>query len=73
MLDVSRYVVGWMIAHRESAALAAQFIRETCTRQGIAGDHLTVHADRGPAMTSKPVARFAGRPRCHCPLRRPPC
>lgn len=36
MLDVfSRYVVGWMIAHRESATLAEQFIREACVRQGI--------------------------------------
>src|SRR5262245_3013500 len=49
MLDVfSRYVVGWMIAHRQSATLAEQFIRETCARQGIARDHLTIHADRGP-------------------------
>jgi putative transposase len=57
MLDVfSRYVVGWMVAHRESATLAERFIRETCARQGIGRDHLTIHADRGPAMTSKPVA-----------------
>ena len=57
MLDVfSRYVVGWMVAHRESATLAERFIRETCVRQGIARDQLTIHADRGPAMTSKPVA-----------------
>ena len=57
MLDVfSRYVVGWMVAHRESATLAEHFIRETCARQGIERDQLTVHADRGPAMTSKPVA-----------------
>jgi putative transposase len=57
MLDVfSRYVVGWMIAHRESAALAATFIRETCARQGIGRGQLTVHADRGSSMTSKPVA-----------------
>jgi putative transposase len=57
MLDVfSRYVVGWMVAHRESATLAERFIRETCARQGIARDQLTIHADRGPAMTSKPVA-----------------
>ena len=57
MLDVfSRYVVGWMVAHRESATLAERFIRETWVRQGIGRDHLTVHADRGPAMTSKPVA-----------------
>ena len=57
MLDVfSRYVVGWMVAHRESATLAEQFIRETCARQGIDRDQLTIHADRGPSMTSKPVA-----------------
>jgi putative transposase len=57
MLDVfSRYVVGWMVAHRESATLAERLIRETCIRQGIGRDHLTIHADRGPAMTSKPVA-----------------
>ena len=57
MLDVfSRYVVGWMVAHRESATLAERFIRETCVRQGIDRGQLTIHADRGAAMTSKPVA-----------------
>ena len=57
MLDVfSRYVVGWMVAHRESATLAERFIHETCSRQGIDHGQLTIHADRGPAMTSKPVA-----------------
>jgi putative transposase len=57
MLDVfSRYVVGWMVAHGESATLAEQFIRETCARQGIGREHLTIHADRGQAMTSKSVA-----------------
>jgi putative transposase len=57
MLDVfSRYVVGWMVAHRESATLAERFIHETCAHQGIGQNQLTIHADRGPAMTSKPVA-----------------
>ena len=57
MLDVfSRYVVGWMVAYRESATLAERFIHETCGRQGIDPGQLTIHADRGPAMTSKPVA-----------------
>jgi putative transposase len=57
MLDVfSRYVVGWMVAHRESAGLAKRFIHETCTRQDIGRGQLTIHADRGSAMTSKPVA-----------------
>jgi len=33
LLDVvSRYVVGWTIAHRESAALAQKLIAETCER-----------------------------------------
>jgi putative transposase len=57
MLDVfSRYVVGWMVAHRETATLAEQFIHETCARQGIGRDQLTIHADRGQAMISKSVA-----------------
>jgi putative transposase len=57
ILDVfSRYVVGWMVATRESAALAEKLIRETCTKQGIARGQLTVHADRGSSMKSKAVA-----------------
>ena len=57
ILDIfSRYVVGWMLAPRESAALAERLIAETCAKQGIAPGQLTVHADRGAAMTSKPVA-----------------
>jgi len=57
ILDVfSRYVVGWMIAHRESAALAETLIRDTCRRQAIAPGQLTLHADRGSSMTSRPVA-----------------
>jgi putative transposase len=45
-----------MVAYRESATLAERFARETCARQGIGREELTIHADRGPAMTSKPVA-----------------
>jgi len=57
ILDIfSRYVVGWMVANRESAALAEVLIRQTCTKQGIGADQLTIHADRGSSMTSKPVA-----------------
>jgi putative transposase len=57
VLDIfSRYVVGWMIAPHESAALAERLIAETCAKQGIAPGQLTLHADRGPAMRSKPVA-----------------
>ena len=57
ILDIfSRYVVGWMIAHRESAALAERLIGETCRKEGILPGQLTMHADRGSSMTSKPVA-----------------
>lgn len=57
ILDIfSRYVVGWMVASRESAGLAEVLIRQTCAKQGIARDQLTIHADRGSSMTSKPVA-----------------
>ena len=57
ILDIfSRYVVGWMIAPHESAALAERLIAETCAKYGIAPGQLTLHADRGGAMRSKPVA-----------------
>jgi putative transposase len=57
LLDVfSRYVVGWLVAPRESAELAKRLIDDTCTKQAIAPGQLTVHADRGSSMTSKPVA-----------------
>lgn len=57
ILDVfSRYVVGWLIAPCESALLAEELIATTCLRQNIQPQQLTVHADRGSAMTSKSVA-----------------
>ena len=57
ILDVfSRYVVGWMIAERETATLAERLLAETCERQGILPGQLTVHADRGSPMKSKAVA-----------------
>lgn len=57
ILDIfSRYVVGWMVASRESAALAEVLIRQTCAKQAIDHGQLTIHADRGSSMTSKPVA-----------------
>jgi len=57
ILDVfSRYVVGWMIAHREGAELAEAFIAETIGKHRIPPGQLTLHADRGKVMRSKPVA-----------------
>jgi len=57
ILDIfSRYVVGWMIAARETAQLAEQLIAEAHTNQHVAPGTLTLHADRGTSMRSKPVA-----------------
>jgi putative transposase len=57
ILDIfSRYAVGWMVATRESAALAEKLIAATCAKQGITRGQLSIHADRGSSMTSKPVA-----------------
>lgn len=59
IIDIySRYIVGWMIAERESAALAERFIAETLERQGVQPGQLTLHADRGSSMKSKPVAHL---------------
>jgi putative transposase len=59
ILDVfSRYVVGWMLAERESAQLAKRLIAETCDKENIRNNQLTLHADRGSAMKSKLVAQL---------------
>jgi putative transposase len=59
IIDIfSRYVVGWMVADREDADLAARLIRETCFKQGIAPDQLVIHSDRGPSMKSETVAQL---------------
>ena len=52
ILDIfSRYVVGWMVATRESAALAEVLIAATAAKQGISRGQFTIHADRGSSMT----------------------
>ena len=57
ILDIfSRYVVGWLLAERESAALAKHLIDQTFARQDVAPGKLTLHADCGASMRSKPVA-----------------
>jgi putative transposase len=57
IIDIySRYAAGWMVAPRESAVLAEKLIAATCAKQGITRGQLSLHADRGSSMTSKPVA-----------------
>jgi len=59
ILDIfSRYVVGWMVAERESALLAKKLIAAACDKQDIEPGQLTVHADRGSAMRSKLVVHL---------------
>lgn len=57
VIDIySRYVVGWMVADRESSELAKILLRATIRQQGADPKKLTIHADRGSSMKSKPVA-----------------
>ena len=59
LLDIfSRYVVGWMVADRENSALAGRLIEETCLKQGVEPEVLTLHSDRGAPMTSKCTAQL---------------
>jgi putative transposase len=59
ILDIySRYVVGWLLALRECAHLAERLIRESCTKQNVQPDQLTIHSDRGPSMKSQTVAQL---------------
>lgn len=59
ILDIfSRYVVGWLLARRESAALAKRLIEDSCEKQGIEEGQLTIHADRGTSMKSKCLAQL---------------
>lgn len=57
ILDIfSRYPEGWMVAHRESAALAERLVTASGRKQRVDRGQLTLHADRGSSMASKPVA-----------------
>ena len=62
ILDVySRYVVGWMLAEKESAELAKRLIAETIGKEMLTEEQreqLTLHADRGTSMKSKLVAQL---------------
>ena len=59
IIDIfSRYVVGWTVTEAETGELAEAFIAATINTHGIERDQLTLHADRGTSMTSKPVAQL---------------
>ena len=57
IIDIfSRYCVGWTVKERENAHVATALIKHAVSTQKIERDRLTVHADRGSSMRSKPVA-----------------
>jgi putative transposase len=57
ILDIfSRYIVGWQVAARESAAVAQELIGACCEKQGVTRGQLTIHADRGSPMVAKSTA-----------------
>jgi putative transposase len=59
IIDVySRYVVGWQVAPKESAALAEQLIADAIYRNEVPSGQLTLHADRGSSMTSRTVSQL---------------
>ena len=59
ILDIySRYVVGWLLAARESAKLAEALIADAIYTQGVSAGELTLHADRGSSMTSRTVSQL---------------
>jgi putative transposase len=47
-----------MIAERQDAALAEALIAESCAREGIVPQQLSLHADRGAPKTSKTLAEL---------------
>ena len=59
IIDIySRYIVAWTVAAAETGELAEAFIADAVDRQGVERNQLTLHADRGSSMTSKPVAQL---------------
>jgi len=66
----SRYVVGWLLAAKESKHLAAQLFAESIARHGVEPG-LTVHSDRGSAMKSDTLAQLLASLGVHSSFSRP--
>lgn len=59
ILDVfSRYVVGWTVSYSETAEMAKALIGDTCLKQEIIPDTLTVHGDNGSIQTAHTVGQL---------------
>jgi len=59
VLDIfSRYVVGWLVAERESHELAGRLITQSMAKQEVSPGALTIHSDRGAPMKAKPLVQL---------------
>jgi transposase InsO family protein len=57
IIDIfSRRIVGWCVADTETASLFKALFEDTLAKQPVSAGQLTLHADRGPAMTAKATA-----------------
>jgi len=57
VLDLfSRFIIGWLIAEKQSGDYAEQLLAARFKHFQLAPDQLTVHSDNGGPMTAKPLA-----------------
>jgi len=57
VLDLfSRFIIGWLIAEKQSGDYAQQLLAASFKRFQLQPDQLTVHSDNGGPMTAKPLA-----------------
>ncbi len=62
VMDIySRYVVGWLIAEKETAALAQRLVEETIQKQGVEPGQLTLHSDRGSQMRALTTSQLCAK------------
>ena len=72
ILDLfSRYVVGWLAATTENAALATHLIGESAARHGVEPGQLIVHSDRGSPMTANAMTQLLAALQIEQSLSRP--
>jgi putative transposase len=56
VLDLfSRFIVGWLIAEKQSGDYATQLIADRCAHFQVQPAQLTIHSDNGSPMTAKPL------------------
>jgi len=49
----SRFVVSWMVSHKENGGLAKQLLQQTLTRYELDDQPITLHQDRGSPMIAQ--------------------